>query len=244
VGEKIASPDLPENHVLGSDERITTAKIDRALRYLEDDDNRENLAKFRQFVAQSGVRSLWHSDSAEAEGDYVKFMSELNSPSYFVKPPPDMAKGYTHRDVNHIVIKTVGNVSIDEDDAKEIKSAVLRSIKDMSAARELEALGALDEDDAAFPWSISEMASSRAMSGGMLATYLHEMGHQIHFRDLNQSILDVTKDPKSMTVYGESKDTEWAAEHFVAWATAPKEYKAYDPVGYKWIDDMVGRALK
>lgn len=84
-------------------------------------------------------------------------------------------------------------------------------------------------------------------------TWLHEMGHQIHFRArLNSGRLqssldyrsrgDVRKD--SLTKYGSTNSFEFAAEHFAMWVIDREALKSAFPAIVEYIDDMVAAALK
>jgi hypothetical protein len=226
----LISPDLPKNHVLGQDKRVTTEALDKVLRDLEDDDNRENLAKFRQFVELQGTRALFYkTGAAPTKKTKEAYSSELDTNPKLVKAPGKNTRGYTHWLTNHVVASHDKTAISFEPDAAAIKSSVKYAIEDVM-------------DRLPPRWSFESKALTHSDSTALV--YLHEMGHQVHYSNFNASIMDAPKGWKAFTKYGGSKDTEFAAEHFIPWLITPTEYRKADPIGFAWVDKMVNDSLK
>ena len=96
---------------------------------------------------------------------------------------------------------------------------------------------------------------------GWLNTYVHEMGHQVHFRagkpSIGKYITDgIDKVPKIQQLaeikkrnwypsqYGMTNELEQFAETFTQYVFAPDELKKASPAAYQWIDDALKEALK
>ena len=102
---------------------------------------------------------------------------------------------------------------------------------------------------------------------GWAATYVHEMGHQIHWAGGTTSINDYLPEalrkaaagrgPEAIAAmdelrklrwtpseYGSSNGYERFAETFVQWVLAPEKLKAANPAAYDWIVDTVSKAMK
>ena len=75
-----------------------------------------------------------------------------------------------------------------------------------------------------------------------LSAWLHELGHQIHFKaTVPRKYLDFTgSGMKSLTVYGETNSEEFFAEHFVLWAMDRKGLVKIRPEIAEMIDVIVG----
>jgi hypothetical protein len=228
----LISPGLPKDHALGQDKRITTEALDKFLRDLEDDDNRENLAKFRQFIELNGTRALFYKTGA-APTKKVKeaYSSELDAHLKLVSTPRKNTRGYTHRLINHVVVSHGKTAISFEPDAAAIKSLVNYSIEDFKAG---------------LPNRYSFESKALTHSDSTAIVYLHEMGHQLHY-GAGMPIVPKTYSGggvKPLTKYSTTNSYEFAAEHFIPWVIAPKAYREADPVGFAWVDKMINDSLK
>ena len=102
---------------------------------------------------------------------------------------------------------------------------------------------------------------------GWLTTYVHEMGHQVHFRAGRPSMLDyapkklkeraskfgadaikaldeLAKLSWSPSKYGTTNLMEHFAETFVQYVFAPEDLKKASPMAYQWVDEALAKALK
>ena len=100
-----------------------------------------------------------------------------------------------------------------------------------------------------------------------LMTYVHEMGHQVHyaagvpeFKDYlpkellqrtvgnNLSAIEAIGEVKKKTwkpsQYGNSNEYERFAETFVQYVFAPEELQKASPAAFKWVQDAIEKGLK
>ena len=74
-----------------------------------------------------------------------------------------------------------------------------------------------------------------------LKTYVHEMGHQVHFTNNSNKLSSYDWSPSE---YGTSNHLERFAETFVQFIFAPVELKKASPSAYKWIEETLDASLK
>lgn len=226
VNKKL-SPNLPKNHVLGPDKRVTTEKLDAALRDLEDNESRENLGKFRQFIELNSTKAVFYKTGQRSSKEQKDKISKEAGSRYseLVGPPKKKALGYTHQLANHVVISHAKQVQDFLPDKGEVKASVNKAIDNFKG-------------NSGLSWHTASNVLTQ--SGQTLSVYLHEMGHQVHYA------AGMPKRPekaKMLTSYSYTNHAEFAAEHFVFWATSPKKYRETDPVGYAWVDKMMNDSL-
>ena len=74
-----------------------------------------------------------------------------------------------------------------------------------------------------------------------LKTYVHEMGHQVHYTNAVNKLNSYDWIPSA---YGSSDYKERFAETFVQFIFSPVELKKASPSAYKWIEDTIDASLK
>ena len=74
-----------------------------------------------------------------------------------------------------------------------------------------------------------------------LKTYVHEMGHQVHYASGKPTLSSYDWTPSQ---YGSSNSAERFAETFVQYIFAPVELKKASPSAYKWVEDTLSSSLK
>jgi hypothetical protein len=91
-------------------------------------------------------------------------------------------------------------------------------------------------------WSSS--SGMRQWDAQEFATYLHEMGHNVHLR-AGYPAPSPPKDIKgSVTDYGSKNEKEWFAEHFTLWMLDADAYEKVDPVGAQFVRYTLEQAIK
>ncbi len=148
-----------------------------------------------------------------------------------------------------------------------IKAAQLKRIKEAVQASVLEAADSKPFRTTAH--LLYKRTGKTAMSTdvGWLVTYIHELGHQVHFRaglpniyqhmpkklmeraaknnvDGIAALNEVTKLTWTGSKYGATNKFEQFAETFVQYVLAPDELKKASPVAYQWVDEALTKALK
>jgi hypothetical protein len=90
-------------------------------------------------------------------------------------------------------------------------------------------------------WSVSSIVRQFADSkdhGGAIITWLHELGHQVHYRALDKK-LSMQRFSTKLTRYSAEDNWEWHAEHFVLWALARPTLLEYHPNIAKYFDKLM-----
>jgi hypothetical protein len=188
------------------------------------------LAKPSTKAMFSVLRGLADEDNAENITKAAKFVASYGIKSYFYEqgqpvlpeapPPKANSNGYTSNNTDFVVVKAQQF----SPEPLAIKQAIIYAIETGNE------------------WSFSGAIESYSPGSRPVGTYLHELGHQVHYKgDYESSIIDKIG-WKSLTEYGDTADTEYAAEHFIPWLIAPKEFKSADPIGYDYIDSLINKA--
>lgn len=148
-------------------------------------------------------------------------------------------KGFTFREgSNHIVIrrtsKTIGVTK--ENQLEKIRN----SVKDVITNRTKNGRFFLDN-------STSGQLRYTEPEITWLTTYIHEMGHQVHFvaKELSyEKFFEGAERVWKPSIYGGSDNIERFAETFVQYVLAPDSLKKASPEAYKWVDTVMAQALK
>ncbi len=151
----------------------------------------------------------------------------------FVTTGKTTAFGYTLQGANHIAMKAkpfhkkIKNLA-------SIKSAVKDSIQQAAKGTPLQHV-----DENLYQWKGRSLASKTGDS--WLTTYVHEMGHQVHYAANRPAMAGKAWIPSK---YGGSNYMEEFAETFVQYVFDPVELKRVSPDAYKWVDDALAAALE
>lgn len=159
------------------------------------------------------------------------------------------ANGLTYRAGRLILMadnRTIGMVPFSKSqkvDAKDLQSRISQVIERRAKATETTDIKKLDSDTYHFSGKRQEWNN-----GSILMTYIHEVGHQVHWRggmpdppsnstSLNRSIAP------GITRYSTEAPIETFAEAFVAYTLNPKALRNYDFPLYSWVKETLELAL-
>lgn len=140
-----------------------------------------------------------------------------------------MPNGWTATELNHIVVKLESNANFNKVNVSELINVV-----------ELAILQGKEN----IPRTLSSIIRHWGESGhhgGAMITWLHELGHQVHFKaglpkpPINRSI--------SLTRYGSDLDVEWHAEHFAAWMLNREALARWNNNVAIYFDELMKKAL-
>jgi hypothetical protein len=134
---------------------------------------------------------------------------------YFTTRKAPRTNGYTWRNQNHVVVKVKASTRFNKVLFEELAEAVENAILLMREGNK--------------QWSLSHIvrtASESREHGGALVTWLHEIGHQVHFKagKPNKPVAN----GYGVTQYSLSNDFEWHAEHFAMWMLNRKALAKWD----------------
>lgn len=138
------------------------------------------------------------------------------------------ANGYTSEGMKHVVVFSDSKRS---PATFEVKPADLKAASD----RLLNTAGSSDTES----WSVSKGANQR--NAANLITYLHEVGHQIHYSAGTPS---PPRGASRFSKYSKTNDKEYFAEHFALWMLDAEGFRRKNPAGAKFIEDSVARAAR
>ena len=95
------------------------------------------------------------------------------------------------------------------------------------------------------PWSAG---GEKADKSSWLATTIHEVGHQVHYRGAGARALGNSwkklGGEKHVSRYSRTNEREQFAEAFMQFVLNPKGLKVSHPRLYAWIDDALNEAMK
>ncbi|MGX9522487.1 phage minor head protein [Vibrio mediterranei] len=132
---------------------------------------------------------------------------------------PARTGGFTSRIWDHVVVK-----------AKSTDSLKAVSFVDIEKA-----LTAMLEQSLVPHTCSSYIKEATDSSSALLTTWLHEMGHQVHYKAGLPAMIDAS----GLTLYARTNDKEWFAEHFVLWVLVPDVLRQHDPAIFNHITDIM-----
>jgi len=136
--------------------------------------------------------------------EYLEEKHAYNSAFFYTHPKYLRANGFTSNRWEHLVVKLKADANFNKIDLKDMTDSVLGAIFKWRENQ--------------IEWSLSHIVRHYSDSGhhaGAIVTWLHELGHQVHFKAGRPSPPVPTL--TSLTRYGSSNEMEWHAEHFTAW---------------------------
>jgi hypothetical protein len=170
------------------------------------------------------------------------------------------ADGHTIEGGGFIALKQGSHqIRIDDKAAERIRNAVRESVTAASRGTPKKvAYADLWDKTGKTTWKSKE---------GWAATYVHEMGHQIHWAGGTTSITDYLPEalrrvaagrgPDAIAAMGELRKLQWTpsqyggtnlqerfAESFVQFVFDPEGLKRASPAAYDWVADTVAKAMK
>ena len=175
---------------------------------------------------------------------------------YSIKPPRS-AYGYTQSTKNYVATVIDGNIDFATADPKKIQAhiATILARTDLGKGK-YNAKLAFERKTA--DWSFSAPQGRKELNTLInnaesdIITYLHEVGHQVHYwsatdRGVN-TLMDVFnfagRKNIILTRYGSKNAAEYHAELFAVWSTNRKALQLYNPKLVEYMDNLVEKAIK
>jgi hypothetical protein len=234
---------LPADHVVTTNKRITSARLDKALDAIDSPGAKERVGMLRAFVEKTGVQTVFADPSVSMTDHLAAVDRGLKDKDFAAidggllrntKADPNAA-GYTSFAWNHIVVTSdsKGRTGPFKASSEKLRQGADRIF-------EANAEDELIRDIMTFPSAVAGTVRDR--DSFEMVTYLHEMGHQIHAK---AGLPDVPIDIKgSATTYGAEDEQEWVAEHFGLWMLDAQRYEQLDPSGAQFIREMLVQATE
>ena len=152
---------------------------------------------------------------------------------------PRQVGGFTSASFNHLVIKAGARENLK------------RALKDPDIQKKAvkQAASNRTEADEPLEWAIGD--ASQGIDDAVkeldtVATWAHELGHQIHYYAGAPAAPDGAKYLTRYSKYGANNGEhyEYHAEHFAAWLFNRQAYAKFDPIGAQHFDDLIEQAMK
>ena len=138
------------------------------------------------------------------------------------------ADGFTSRSYDHVVIKASAKNALSKAAINEMRRAVDLVI--------------LLKQGGKPAWTLSDVIKKQVTDGAdgrLLSDWLHEMGHQLHYKTgLGRSGIS-----DWLTKYATENFKEWHAEHFVMWLLNRKALAAWNEDVALYFDQLMKQAL-
>lgn len=232
---------LPADHVLTTSTRITPARLDAALDAIDSPGAQERVGMFRDFVEKTEVQAVFVKTDGDMDAHVRMAKQALKDQSFtafepFEKgvTPLENANGFTWGPYNHVVVNT-------DDSPDKTREPLFTPRGDKLSEGAKRALdGAGDASPQEMAWTMTSVM--RGWDTQEFSTYLHEMGHQVHFKAGKPSPPEDIQG--SVTDYGSKNEMEWFAEHFNLWMLDADAYEKVDPVGAQFIRDTLEQATE
>lgn len=224
----------------------------------------KEVAKVNQFLGKYRTGSLFglEADSSKYGQAYVKkgmhariskYVDENLGPApdgsrslYFRVVAKPRAGGFTHHSWNFVVVRVKKKfANFANINPAKLPENIRETLSEFAKTRR--------QDSFTFSWdSRLRFKRKSALSAGedaeIFLNWVHEIGHQIHFRAGAPSRpwrvgVEIEKAIPAVTEYSTVNRHEWFAEHFVAWLVDREALYKLSPDCVKFIDDVVEKAL-
>ncbi|CCU70924.1 phage minor head protein [Thalassolituus oleivorans] len=238
-----ASPTLPPDSVLSTAKNVTQAGIDQVLSELPN--SQVQVAKVAEFLNRRPIKTLMIKQTEMGTGktayalkDKVgKFLGLDNAWGAYNTRKVSQVNGFTYQQGEHVVVKVKATDNLLKTDIDAMKKSV-------SLAIETERTAASVSEPLLKRWTITETyeKTAAAKSPGQVITWLHELGHQVHFWAGTPRVPGALKDTY-LTRYANTNNHEWHAEHFTAWVIDRDALAGWNLEVAEYFDRMVDNAI-
>lgn len=226
-------------HVLSTAKNVTQQGIAEVLNRIPGAE--DQVAKVAAFLEAKQVKSLMIKQVEMGKGKAAWALEPRVKEFLAGTIPPSMVRGsyytrnaatcggFTSNAFEHVVVKVKTGDN-------------LKKVNGESMAKAVEVAIESAEDDRTRDWGLTTVYA-RLESGktpDIVSTWLHELGHQVHYWGLSP---EIPAGAKTITQYSRTNKYEWHAEHFVAWVTNRKALAAWDESIAKHFDDLMERAI-
>lgn len=176
-----------------------------------------------------GVASTKIVDDVE---QYLGKHARYRTISQYTIPAYLRAEGFTSSAYEHVVIKGIGQLS--KVDTTELRNSIQAAILLNNANKSVFTFAEL-----------LKLHSDNGYNSAMLINWIHEIGHQIHFKAGTPSkpFIASAKQGSTITRYALQDKYEWHAEMFVAWLLDRKALANWNADVATYIDKLVNTAI-
>ncbi len=245
--EKVLSEPLNKQLVpaiYSSVKNVTTEKLTACLKQLPES-SKTQLEQLFKFLEEKQTKSVFikaqemnarANGAKQAEHAIGAYLGRTDEPFLrgLFTTSQRRVLGFTHPSFEHIVIKVKSTSNLNKVNSEQLKQVVSTAISKYKA--NTKPYSRYQYDDRAYA-----LTAEVGENTGLITTYLHELGHQVHYY---AGGVDVPKGAKYLTQYAESSGKEYHAESFVAWLLDRKALYKHDPITAKHMDGVMNKAIK
>ncbi|MDO6526954.1 phage minor head protein [Motilimonas sp. 1_MG-2023] len=242
--EQAAKPFTPPERLVptafSTVKNVNIDSLNKALEALMATDAAPELAKLLAFIKERDLKTLFIKSTEMGKGDAAWAIADevaeyLGLTKYQAKAYHTSAskpEGFTSQSFDHVVIKVKANHNLAKVDAVKLRSGLAAIIEDGANQT-----GKYPLHGQQLWWAFTEASGDMHDNTGRLLTWIHEMGHQVHYK------LGMPEPPmkQGLTHYSMKSPREWFAEHFSAYVLARETLNSQWPDVVKWFDEQMGK---
>jgi hypothetical protein len=178
--------------------------------------------------AQMNPKAIAPTKILSDVNDYLAKDTEFHPLQRFTTKGYLLADGFTSRSYDHVVIKVCAKNALSKAAINEMRRAVDLAILLRQSGKPA--------------WTLSDIVKKQVTDGAdgrILSDWLHELGHQIHYKTgLGKSGIS-----DWLTNYSTQNYKEWHAEHFVMWLLNRKALAAWNEDVALYFDQLMKQVL-
>lgn len=227
--------------VLSTAKKVNQGSLENAIASMPNNEmQRDEFAKFMQAhpIKTLFIKTTEMSGRSKASrdlADKVKAFLGDKAPPFtqlaYIARNPARVNGFTFQQADHVVVKVKAGTSLDGFKGESLRRAVDETL-------EMQKRG---NRTWSFSHQVAQVAGSHDDATRVVSTWIHEVGHQVHFWAGDPPVPGVAMD--SMTTYGRTNPREWHAEHFLAWLVNRDALERWDPFVATYFDNLVKTAI-
>ena len=173
--------------------------------------------------AEMGFNNSGAKAIEQATKDYIKG-NYFHPRQYYTSKDYRKSWGFTSKSYDNVNIKVASSINFKNVEVNELRQAV--------------ALAGLLSGRQQAVFTLSSLVREKCLAanhGGTLVTWLHEIGHQLHYKSGSPQV------PLQafITRYARKDHFEWHAEHFTAWVLNRKALAEFNTEIAEYFDKLV-----
>ncbi|MBY6223571.1 phage minor head protein [Ferrimonas balearica] len=242
-------PERPQiDSVFSTVRGVDANGLDRLVSALPQE-SREALATFLQ---HSGVKTLILKQRELSAGSKAARAIAGEVAAYLYKPLAGIGRyytslrasrtnGFTSPAYRHVVVKAGATARLARVEMAAVLQVAEQMIKESVERTGPTTYATLNNTGTVqLHWSVSSALRTLGDDAAMLATWLHELGHQLHFQIGREA---PPTQRRFTTRYSWSNKEEAFAEAFAAYLLAPEAMRQYDPLLAQWLANAIQRGI-
>lgn len=228
---------------------VTASKLDPLLAQLDDD----VINRLNDFLTAKKTKTVFVKNNEMSAGSKANAAIRTEVGEYlgvddfyarmqYATRNPKRVGGFTSVGFEHVVVKVKASQNLAKVDMQAVQDTAALTVKlaaNNAGKYSFKHNGQTLKRDHTISSTLNALDKNEAHA--VVATWLHELGHQVHYYAGAPEFL---KNALPVTYYGAANKYEEFAEAFTAWALARKELAKWQPDLVSWIDELVKTATK